>query len=589
MPATTSDPGIVTDSRPASAARRQPKPRGRFDVCSGLRWAASAVVLGLLFLWWPYQKWSFSEKVSVLVGWAKVLANDASGEWVFCPLVPLLSAGLVWRLRGTLRALPVRGHGSGIALLLLGGFVFWVGHRAGVAYPGFAAMQLMLAGLIVWFCGWAWMRVLAFPWLFLAFMWPGFPLESQLAVPMRVLAASLTAKVLGVFGVAALSEGTALVSAPDLARGLTQGARFQLDVAAACSGLRSLYALLILAAFSGYICLRRWGPRSVLFLSALPLAVAGNIVRLLLLTAGTIWLGEGFAVGRRTPDGEETSWFHQCAGLAVYAVALGGLFGITSWLERSRWNRQSASGGAARVSSGEDGLRVTAWRAVVALALGCAVLGVCASGRGRQALAEAGVTSDMPARVGHFQGRESPITERERRLLREDVSMHRMRYVGPANLPMQVAVVLDGAVGRGLHNPEGCALAQAWRTFDERAIPLQIAGRKVNATMLRLFMDVSDAASGQAVRRRAIHIFWYQGARGISAANHSDHGLRTYWDAVFGSVKHRWALVSFSAYLPESAAGDDALADASALAELQTLIAEMGPKLLTAEANERGE
>jgi exosortase len=590
MPAMTTGPEIATVSRPGAGLERKGTPRGLLDLRNWLRWGASGVMLGLLFLWWPYHKWTFSEKVSVLVGWLRVLANDTSGEWVFCPLVPIMSAGLVWRLRGELRSLPVRGHSSGIALLFFAGFVFWIGHRAGVGYPGFVAMLLMLAGLVVWLCGWGWMRLLAFPWIFLAFMWPSFPLESHLAVPMRVLAASLTAEVLGVIGVASVSEGTALVSAPDLANGLSQGARFRLDVTAACSGLRSLYALLILAAFSGYVCLRRWGPRSVLFLSALPLAVAGNIVRLLLLTAGTIWLGEEFAVGRRTPDGEETSWFHQCAGLAVYAVALGGLFAISSVLERSRWNRPPAAVGSRHGGSLEDSFRVTACRAAVVLAVAAAVLGVCAYGGGRSEASEAGVVTALPTRVGSLRGLASPVTERERRHLQEDVTIHRMQYTGPAKPPMQVAVVLDGAAGRGLHNPEVCALAQAWRVRDERVIPLQIGDRKVNATMLRLFMDVSGTKGSEVVRRRAIHVFWYQGARGASAANFRDHGLRNYWDALSGKVKSRWALMSFSVYLPDNASeADHDLVEASALAELKSLIAEIGPRLIAAQAKDSAE
>jgi exosortase len=585
MSAVTGDSRIISRSPSVVAASLPLQREPTRDWRGALRWAAGVAILAGLFFWWPYQKWTFAEKVSVLVGWARVLANDASGEWVFCPLVPLLSLGLVWRMRGQLRALPVRGQGSGMALMLLAAFVFWVGHRAGVAYPGFAAMQLMLAGLIVWFCGWEWMRRLAFPWLFLVFMWPGFPLESQLAVPMRVLAASLSAKLLGVLGVAAVSEGTALVSAPDLAHGLSQGARFRLDVTAACSGLRSLYALMILAAFAGYVGLRRWGPRGVLFLSALPLALVGNIVRLLLLTAGTICLGEEFAVGRRTPDGEEASWFHQGAGLAVYAVALVGLFAISSGLERSRWNRRLAATDAPRGRPVEDSLAVTIGRVAVALGVAGAVLGICASDRGRNAASEAGVSLNLPASVGRFQGRESPVTDRERRLLREDVTMRRMRYAGAPDLPLQAAVVLDGEAGRGLHNPEICAVAQAWRMLDERLVPLRIGDREVKATMLRLFMDVSEGAGEKVVRRRAIHLFWYQGARGATAANHSRHTVRSYWDAVFAQVRHRWALMSFAVYLPDGATGglDDDM-ERRALAELEALIAAVSPRLLVPSA-----
>ena len=228
---------------------------------AGLRWTSAVAVMALLFLWCPYQNWTFTEKVSVLAGWARVLAADQTGEWLFCPFVPLISLGLAWRNRAQLMVLPLRGHASGLGILLLGAFVFWVGYKASTGYPGFAATQLVLAGLIVWLCGWAWMRVLVFPWMFLVFMWPSFPLEAQLAVPMRLMAANLTAKLLSYMDMAAVSRGTAVVSAADFPNSIAEGARFKLDVAAACSVIRSLYALLMLAAFSGYWFLRRWRPR----------------------------------------------------------------------------------------------------------------------------------------------------------------------------------------------------------------------------------------------------------------------------------------------------------------------------------------
>ena len=535
----------------------------------------------LLFLWWPYQKWAFAEKVSVFTGWARVIAADQSGEWIFCPFVPLVSIWLAWRSRARLKSQPLRGHASGLGVLMLGAFVFWAGYKAGTGYPGFVATQLMLAGLIVWLCGWAWMRVLMFPWLFLLFMWPSFPLEAQVAVPMRLLAASLTAKLLGLMGIAAVNAGTAVLSAADPGNGLAEGARFKLDVAAACSGIRSLYALLMLAAFSGYILFRRWLPRALLFLSALPLALIGNIVRLMLLALGTLWMGEEFAIGRKTPDGQETSWFHQFAGLAVYAAALGGMFGLCSLLERSRWSRKLKPASDASDRTGDDTLRITALRSLVAVVFSGAVLGWCALAGNNHAGTEAGVNPDLPRHFGAAQGTELPMSQRERLLLDADVTLNRMMYTSPTALETQLTVVLDGASGRGLHQPEVCAVAQAWRILDQRRITVQCGGRAVDATMLRLYLDMQDRVTGRVTRQRGIHIFWYQGARGVSAATHFGHRFKTYRDSVFRNVKHRWALMSFSTYLPGSApvAANDPAEDA-ALADLQVFIAEMGPKLL---------
>ncbi len=552
-------------------------------VRSSLRWTAAVAVMALLFLWWPYKIGQFSEKVSVFADWAQILATNQTGEWLFCPFVPLISLALAWRSRAQLETLPLRGHASGLGILLVGGFVFWFGYRADSVSLGFAATQIVLAGLIVWLCGWVWMWVLIFPWMFLVFMWPNPYLDSQLAVPMRVIAASLTAKLLSFMDLAAVSRGTAVFSAADLPNAIAEGARFKLDVAAACSGLRSLYALLMLAAFSGYWFLRRSLPRGVLLLSALPLALAGNIVRLVLLAFGAVWLGEEFAVGKLTPTGEETSWFHQLAGVTVFAVALAGMFGLCSLLERARWNRNAELPSGPGDRAGDDSLRVTVVRAMVAMTFGGAVLGFCASAGNKHSPGEAGVTMDLPRSIGQAQGTELPITDLERGAggLPADVTMVRMMYTSRTTLPTQVAVVLDGVAGRGLHQPEACAVGQGWRILDERVIKVQVAGREIDATMLRLFMNEKDPPTGRMMRRRGIHVFWFQSAHGVAAADHFGHVFMTHWESAFRNVKHRWALVSFSTYLPADLSdGSDGFAESTALADLQGVIAQVGPTIL---------
>lgn len=550
------------------------------DIRPLLRWAAAVTVMGLLFLWWPYQPWTFSENVSVLVGWARVLAADPSGEWVFCPFVPLLSLGLAWRCRAELRAVPLQGSASGFVILLFGALVFWAGYRAGIAYPGFAAAQIILAGLIVWLCGWAWMRVLFFPWLFLVFMWPGFPLEAQLAVPMRVLAASLSAKFLGYLDLPAVSHGTALFSAVDVPNGLAEGARFKLDVAAACSGMRSLYALMMLAAFSGYWFLNRWVPRGILFLSALPLAIAGNVVRLLLLAIGTIWMGEEFAIGRMTASGEEKSGFHEFAGLAVYGVALCGMFALSSLLERSRLNRISNSAAPLATQAKDESVSATSFRASIALGFGGLLLACCAWSGSASPTVEAGVKLDLPESVGPALGKDLPMTDFERHHL-PTVTLARKMYTSDVTLPTQATVVLDGATLRGLHQPEICAVAQAWRVESESRISVPIGDREVEAALMRLIVDTEDPATGRKLRRRAIHVYWYQGAHGVTAATQGRRLFESYWERAFHNSNHRWALVSFSTYLPAISLGDsDSFTENTAIADLKGFIAEIGPAIL---------
>jgi exosortase/archaeosortase family protein len=412
-------------------------------------------------------------------------------------------------------------------------------------------------------------------------MWPSFPLEAQLALPMRLMTANLTSKLLALIGIASVSEGTSLVSAADAALGHQSGDLFKLDVAAPCSGIRSLYALLMLAALYGYVFLRRWRPRGVLFLSALPLAIAGNLVRMVLLALGSIWWGSEFAVGKSTADGEEISWFHELAGFAVFAVALGGMFALSSWLERSRWNRRSKAKALPEAERDDDAMPLTLRRSLIVLALAGGVLTLCSFSGSQPPLSEPGVSLELPRTLGAAQGTDFPMTDRERGALASDITLRRMIYMAPNARPTQASVVLSGESRRGLHIPEGCTIGQGWTIMDRQVITVQVGDHQFSAALLRVFMDVKDPTTGAMVRRRGLHVYWFQGVHGVTASSYYEHVFQTYWDAVFRNLNHRWAFVSFFTFLPDSMPGmSDGIEEITAVEDLKMFIGELGPKLI---------
>ena len=126
----------------------------------------------------------------------------------------------------------------------------------------------------------------------------------------------LTEGYLRLTGVEVVRSGTSLYSPP--AEGMAAGERFSLGIAVACSGLRSLFALGMVSLIYGYISLRKSWQRLFLAVSAVPFAIFGNLVRMLLLYYGTIWFSKDFAIG----SDEHPSTFHIGAGIAVFIVAL---------------------------------------------------------------------------------------------------------------------------------------------------------------------------------------------------------------------------------------------------------------------------
>ena len=280
-----------------------------------------------LFAWFPYASGYGAHRVSMFHFMSVVWQSP---EWEHCWLVPLAVIAILFYRRKSLAELPVEGHWAGLPALGAALFLYWIGYLADNIYIGYAAMLAILGAAVLWMLGWRLLKALSFPIAFLVFMFPLPFMDNFLAFPLRIFMSSVSVSFLNLIGLACTQSGTAIVSAPDFAAGLAQGQRFAVDVADPCSGIRSLFALMMVSALYGYIAMDRPWKKWAVFLSSIPLAVAGNFARIIMLTLGTITLGSDTAIGSI----EHPTFFHQASGFLVFAVALGGMLGIGWLLQR---------------------------------------------------------------------------------------------------------------------------------------------------------------------------------------------------------------------------------------------------------------
>ena len=282
------------------------------------------VALWLLYAWNPYAYGYGSHMVTVL-HFANVLWQGE--DWQHCYLVPFAVAGMIWFERKNLPDADFTRSWTGLGVVVFGFFVYWVGFRADNIFLAYASFQILTGGLILWLLGWEWAKALFIPWAFLVFLYPLTFLDNLIAFPLRMIMSDASVHVLNLFGVACIKSGTAILSAPEPLASLRAGARFSVDVADPCSGIRSLFALMMVSALYGYFTQKGTWRKAVLFLSSIPLAIAGNLARIVMLTFGTIAMGPELAIGTL----EKPTMFHMLAGYAVFAVALAGMIGV-SWL-----------------------------------------------------------------------------------------------------------------------------------------------------------------------------------------------------------------------------------------------------------------
>lgn len=238
------------------------------------------------------------------------------GQWWRDPnfshgfLVPLFSAFILWQERHKLAQLPRYPSWTGLGIAGVAVCTLIVGQLGAELFLSRFSLLLLLAGLIVFFCGWAYFRAVLFPWAFLILMIP-IPviIFNEIAFPLQLLASQVASVVLPPLGVPVLREGN-LINLPMM----------QLQVAEACSGIRSLMSLLALAVMYGYFMERRLWVRWVLALASVPIAVAANSVRI---------IGTGLLVQYWDPEKAE-GYYHTSWGWIIFVISLVMLYTLHS-------------------------------------------------------------------------------------------------------------------------------------------------------------------------------------------------------------------------------------------------------------------
>lgn len=216
-------------------------------------------------------------------------------------LIPLLSAYFLWQRRHRLRALALEPNTWGLVLLPAGLLAFALGRVGAGAFLLRSSLIAVVLGLVLFLWGSGAFRLCFLPIGFLGLM---IPLPSvifvELTLPLQLLAARLAAFLLQALSIPVLREGNIIFLA-----------HTTLEVVEACSGIRSLVSLVTLAIVFAYFTQRSLWRRSLLTVSAVPIAILANAFRI----SGTGVLAQ--FLGRDAAEG----FYHTFSGLLLFAVA----------------------------------------------------------------------------------------------------------------------------------------------------------------------------------------------------------------------------------------------------------------------------
>ena len=505
-----------------------------------------------LFYWWGYQ-------------WTNPQSESEHG-W----LILAISAWLLWRnVKAESEEEGTRSHLIGKpAIAMLGGLaVHLLGYALQQGRLSIVGLLLFAWGLLTFVGGSRWGRAAMFPLAFMVF-----------AIPLNVLDTVGFYLRLGVIETAyhfarlvhidVLRNGTQLVS-PD--------GHYQYDVAAACSGMRSLMALAALSLLLGYLNFRAWWALALVALLCFPYAFVGNVARIFAIIVAAAWRGQ--AAGERA---------HDIMGFGVFLIVLG-LVQVTAWfLEKRGIGRpvvaeKKTHGADVPASPGtcqpivDIGWGARAWPTAGAVVL--AALGVSWAAHRLDAiqlsprvgirLAADGINPvPLPVYLGtDWEGQDADVTPVEREILPPDTGFSRRTYVSLHDFNQRVflSIVLSGRDRTSIHRPELCLVGQGWTIRDrlDHVFAWPKGGpARVPATVLRIEREFTTAR-GEKMKVPALFAYWFVGADKVVASN-TERVIFSSWDRLRHLQAHRWAYVVVQTLTPDG--------DAAAFARMQAVL-----------------
>jgi exosortase len=261
---------------------------------------------------------------SSLLNWIYIIGTATSGEAETddhqMMIAPLIVLGLFWWKRKELLRQPMAIWPPGLVLVGLGLLLHIVGYRVQQPRISIVALFVGIYGLMGLAWGPKFLRASFFPFFLFIFCVPFGTLAEFITVPLRYVAMQIVEVIAHtVLHSHVIRQGTQLIS-PD--------GHYQYEVAAACGGLRSLIVTVMLAIVFGFVVFRSFWKRALLVALAPPLAIAGNVLRLLFIIIAAEWFG-GQSAGKSVHDSAIFS-------LLPYVPAVLALFWLGDLLERKK-------------------------------------------------------------------------------------------------------------------------------------------------------------------------------------------------------------------------------------------------------------
>ncbi len=444
-------------------------------------------------------------------GLAYMVKQWSREEYSHGYLIPLIAGFMLWRARRDLRAMRWQGDASGLAIVLLALLVYVVGELSTLYTLIQYAFLMLLAGVCVAIFGWRSMKVLWIPLVYLFFM---IPLPNffyhNLSSQLQLISSAIGVWVIRLFDISVFLEGNVI----DLGV-------YQLQVVEACSGLRYLFPLMSFGFLCAYLFKAPWWQRLLVFLSAVPLTVLMNSVRIgiigVLVEHWGIEQAEGF--------------LHYFEGWIVFMLCVGVMFLLMWVMSRlSGGNREFADVFNVDFGDSVDDHAPPQQLSRVFVASAVAVLSVGVLSQFLQAREEIVPSrtqfSEFPLRIANWRGMTDSLTDNVLKVLKlnDYLLANYVRETEREPVNLYVAYYESQRKGASIHSPRSCLPGNDWEisSLTRHGVP---SGESDTA-----LIDVNRVLITKGSDRQLVYYWFEQRGRRIT----SEYAVKWYllWDAL---------------------------------------------------------
>jgi len=520
--------------------------------------------------------WAFAATLSAMFfGFAGMFSRAAAvfrapeEDMGYAWYVPLFSLYVLWTQRDKLReavsAPDARHSWLGFVLCLPCLALALLGARGlQIRFEQIGFIGLLIA--LPWtFYGRRTASLFVFPALYLAFTIPVAAIMDMFTIHLRLLASGTALAVLNGCGLDAVREGTAIVSHGTVP--------FAIDVAEPCSGLRSLMALMALTAAYAWYTQPTWPRRVLLFATAIPLAILGNVMRILTICIVAASTNPDFALG----------FYHDYSGYVVFIVAISLMVacgeGITRLCAHRGGGRQNGDKNVQDAANGMDAQRPAASSAPAYLASAVFIAAFVYQGFTPSSMIMEAPEVALPAAIPDFTVEEVRYCQNEQcaktcslaelngatncpscgaamagaslgelTILPSDTRFVKRLYLSASGHEYLVSAVIGGASKRSIHRPELCLPGQGFTLLTPREID-------VNGHPFRVIKVLPPRSALGSPSQLMAYTFFNQ--EGFRTSSHVRRIIADTWDRTVFNRVDRWVMVTIHAAHSGSPRGFD--------------------------------